>query len=126
MAAKRPTSNANTPSIAIGATFATSPAISSSKYAQMRGESFKNDGDGHEATEFYRQNRAAMDDGAIIAWPQRHNTDELSAIQHAMNLKLQDEAAYTHKRNSVFAYILSAWLHRFSFRCSSRYCVWFC
>jgi hypothetical protein len=65
-----------------------------SKYAQLRSESFKNDGDGSEATEFYRQNRAAMDEGAVIAWPQRHNTDELSAIQHAMNLKLQDEAAF--------------------------------
>lgn len=65
-----------------------------SKYAQLRGESFKNDGDGSEATEFYRQNRATMDDGAVIAWPQRHNSDELSAIQHAMNLKLQDEAAF--------------------------------
>ena len=59
-----------------------------SKYAQLRGESFKNDGDGSEATEFYRKNRAAMDHGAVIAWPQRHNSDELSAIQHAMNLKL--------------------------------------
>ena len=65
-----------------------------SKYAQLRGESFKNDGDGSEATEFYRQNHATMDDGAVIAWPQRYNSDELSAIQHAMNLKLQDEAAF--------------------------------
>jgi hypothetical protein len=65
-----------------------------SKYAQIRSESFKNDGDGSEATEFYRKNRVAMDDGAVIAWPQRHNSDELSAIQHAMNLKLQDEAAF--------------------------------
>lgn len=65
-----------------------------SKYAQLRSESFKNDGDGSEATEFYRQNRAAMDEGAVIAWPQRHHTDELSAIQHAMNLKLRDESAF--------------------------------
>lgn len=27
-------------------------------------------------------------------WPERFNHDELSAIQHAMNLKLQDEAAF--------------------------------
>jgi hypothetical protein len=65
-----------------------------SKYAQLRSESFKNDGDGSQATEFYRENRRAMDDGAVIAWPQRYNCDELSAIQHAMNLKLQDEAAF--------------------------------
>lgn len=35
-----------------------------------------------------------MDEGAIIAWVEGYNHDELSAIQHAMNLKLQDEAAF--------------------------------
>ena len=30
----------------------------------------------------------------MIAWPERFNHDELSAIQHAMNLKLQDERAF--------------------------------
>ena len=39
--------------------------------------------------------RAEMDEGALVAWPQRHNPDELSAIQHAMNLKLDHgEAAF--------------------------------
>jgi len=42
----------------------------------------------------HRKHRQAMDAGAVIAWPERHNTDELSAIQHAMNLKLQDERAF--------------------------------
>lgn len=64
------------------------------KYAQIRADSFRNDGDGHEATEFYRKHRAEMDAGAVIAWPERHNDDELSAIQHAMNLRLQDERAF--------------------------------
>jgi len=64
------------------------------KYAEMRADSLRNDGDGSEATEFYRANREAMDAGAIIAWPQRFNDDELSALQHAMNLKLRDEAAF--------------------------------
>ena len=64
------------------------------QYAQIRADSFRNDGDGHEATEFYRQHRREMDAGAVIAWPERHNTDELSALQHAMNLKLQDERAF--------------------------------
>ena len=35
-----------------------------------------------------------MDAGAVVAWPERHNDDELSAIQHAMNLRLRDEAAF--------------------------------
>jgi hypothetical protein len=64
------------------------------QYAQIRADSFRNDGDGHEATDFYRRHRQQMDAGAVIAWPQRHNQDELSAIQHAMNLRLQDERAF--------------------------------
>ena len=46
------------------------------------------------ATKFYRDHRQAMDHGAQISWPERFNDDELSAIQHAMNLKLQDEVAF--------------------------------
>jgi hypothetical protein len=64
------------------------------QYAEIRADSLRNDGDGSEATEFYRQNREAMDAGAIVAWPERHNKDELSAIQHAMNLKFRDESAF--------------------------------
>jgi hypothetical protein len=63
-------------------------------YAELRAESFRRGGRGEEATEFYRVNREAMDEGAMVAWPQRYNPDELSAIQHAMNLKLQDERAF--------------------------------
>jgi len=64
------------------------------KYAEIRADSLRNDGDGSEATEFYRANQEAMDVGAIVAWPQRYNEDELSAIQHAMNLRYRDEAAF--------------------------------
>ena len=35
-----------------------------------------------------------MDDGAEVSWEARYNHDEISALQHAMNLKLQDEAAF--------------------------------
>jgi hypothetical protein len=35
-----------------------------------------------------------MDAGCLVAWQQRFNPDELSAVQHAMNLKCQDEAAF--------------------------------
>jgi hypothetical protein len=35
-----------------------------------------------------------LDEGAVLAWPERHNEDELSAIQHAMNLRPRDEAAF--------------------------------
>ena len=39
------------------------------RYAEMRAESFRNDGDGHEATDFYREHREEMDAGAVVAWP---------------------------------------------------------
>jgi len=65
------------------------------QYAQLRAEGQREDRGTTEATEFYRQHRNAMDEGAVVAWPQRHNPDEISAIQHAMNLKLdQGDAAF--------------------------------
>lgn len=54
-----------------------------------------------DATEFYRANRVAMDDGAIPAWPERFNPDELSAVQHAINLRLErgDAAFFAEYQN---------------------------
>lgn len=40
------------------------------------------------ATEFYRAHRSAMDAGAVASWPERYATGELSAIQHAMTLRI--------------------------------------
>lgn len=65
-----------------------------SRYAELRADGLRNERGIVEATEFYRQNQSAMDEGAVIAWSARFNHDELSAVQHAMNLKLQDEAAF--------------------------------
>jgi hypothetical protein len=66
------------------------------RYAEIRADSLRRGHPGEKATAIYgeSENRAAMDDGSAIAWPERFNHDELSAIQHAMNLKLQDEAAF--------------------------------
>ena len=64
------------------------------KYAEIRAESLRAERGLADATEFYRQHQEAMDDGASVAWDERFNHDEISAIQHAMNLKLQDEAAF--------------------------------
>ena len=46
------------------------------------------------ATAFYREHQADMDFGAVVTWPERMYPDEASAIQHAMNLKIRDEAAF--------------------------------
>jgi hypothetical protein len=65
-----------------------------SQYASIRADSLRRGDQGHEATEFYREHQAAMDEGVRVAWPARHDPDEVSAVQHAMNLKLRDEAAF--------------------------------
>ena len=64
------------------------------KYAEIRAESLRAERGLADATEFYGQHRQEMDAGAVIAWPERFNYDELSAVQHAMNLRLQDERAF--------------------------------
>ena len=51
-------------------------------------------GDGSKATKYYKRNRKAMDAGAKASWPERKDPGELSAIQHAMNLYLRDEASF--------------------------------
>lgn len=64
------------------------------EYAKLRQDELRNDGDGAQATEYYRQHRAEMDAGAQVAWEARHNRDEISAIQHAMNLRIRNPAAF--------------------------------
>lgn len=64
------------------------------RYAELRATSLRDGNRGEEATEYYRQHRAVMDEGSVVAWPERFNPDELSAIQHAWNLRLRDEAAF--------------------------------
>ncbi|PQO39355.1 hypothetical protein C5Y96_05735 [Blastopirellula marina] len=38
------------------------------------------------ATKYYLKNQRAMKKNARVAWPARHNKDEVDALQHAMNL----------------------------------------
>ena len=64
------------------------------QYAEIYRESLRQDRGGKEASEFYAAHRSEMDAGARVAWPERFNPDELSAVQHAMNLKIRDEEAF--------------------------------
>ncbi len=59
------------------------------KYADV----FRNEGR-EVATKLYSENRVAMDAGAKVSWNERHRKDELSALQHAFNLKIRNEAAF--------------------------------
>ena len=64
------------------------------EYANIRADSLREDGNIRRATEFYREHQEAMDAGAVVAWPERFNPDEISAIQYAMDLRFQDEVAF--------------------------------
>ncbi len=66
------------------------------EYARLRTESLRADGDGREATDYYRTNRNTMDAGAVVTWPENYNhATELSAIQSLHNLRLRDPAAFS-------------------------------
>lgn len=64
------------------------------EYAEVRADGLRASDSGAAANAFYAEHREAMDEGAQVAWPERHNADELSGLQHAMNLKFRDEPAF--------------------------------
>lgn len=65
------------------------------EYQEIKNESYRNEGNGAEATAFYAANREKMDEGATVTWTERFNPPkEISAIQHAMNLYFQDPVAF--------------------------------
>jgi hypothetical protein len=65
------------------------------EYNRIRQESLD------EATAFYRRNRKKMDAGAKVAWADNYTDGELSAIQHAMNLKLENETAFWSEQQNA-------------------------
>ncbi len=56
------------------------------RYWDLRKESTRRGGKGEEATAFYAEHRAAMDEGAVVAWVDRKERRHLSAIETAMCL----------------------------------------
>ncbi|WP_029630451.1 terminase gpA endonuclease subunit [Zavarzinella formosa] len=64
------------------------------QYAKIRADGMREGDKGSAGTEFYRENREEMDRGAEVAWPERFNPDELSAIQHAFNHKLANPRTF--------------------------------
>jgi hypothetical protein len=64
------------------------------QYHETRSNELRNEGDGSLATEFYRQNQDEMDNGCEASWTARFNSDEISAIQNAMNLFFRDPVAF--------------------------------
>ena len=65
------------------------------EYARIRSDGMREGKGAAPANEFYAKHRKPMDAGAQASWEHRFNPGELSAIQHAMNLKLdRGEAAF--------------------------------
>ncbi|MFO0806047.1 MAG: terminase gpA endonuclease subunit [Gemmataceae bacterium] len=64
-------------------------------YFDMRGNELRNGGDGSSATAFYVANRADMDAGCVMAWPERFDRDRFaSAIEEAMVRRHDDPEAF--------------------------------
>jgi hypothetical protein len=65
------------------------------QYAEMRREGQRS-GEGTGAADaFYASQQAVMDAGSRVAWPERKHDDELTAIQHAWNLRIdRGESAF--------------------------------
>ena len=68
------------------------------EYRELRSDLLARDGEPEEvqrqSAAFYRKHRAEMDAGAVVAWPERKEEAELSALQSAMNLYFRDQAAF--------------------------------
>ena len=58
------------------------------QYADLRREGQRGGVGTAVADDFYRERRAEMDAGSVVAWPARMYPGELSAIQHAWNLRI--------------------------------------
>jgi hypothetical protein len=76
-----------------------------SQYAELRREGQRAGTGTGAADDFYRQNQPEMDAGARVAWPERKNEDELSAIHHAWNLRIDrgESAFMAEYQNSPMA-----------------------
>jgi hypothetical protein len=64
------------------------------QYSEIRAQGLRTGEGLTPATAFYLEHQQELDEGAEASWPARFNSDEASAIQHAMNLKFRDEATF--------------------------------
>ena len=61
------------------------------KYFDIRSEEIAEGNDEHpKANRYYKTNRVAMDAGSKVGWSHRRYPHEISAIQHAMNLRFDN------------------------------------
>lgn len=69
------------------------------KFAEIRAEGYRQGLKNKPATDFYKSHRAAMDEGAVMAWPERYDFG-ISAVQFAMELMIKNrETFYAEYQN---------------------------
>lgn len=75
------------------------------EYADIRRESWRSGDEGKRANAFYAEHREEMDRGAVVSWPERKKKGELSGLQSAMNLYIDNprgfKAEYQNEPDSV-------------------------
>ena len=64
------------------------------EYRSVWEEELGREGDGSEAAAFVRNNYQELHDGAVVGWQERFNSNEVSALQHAYNLRYRDELTF--------------------------------
>lgn len=64
------------------------------EYARVRADGLRMEDGGAAANAFWKKHRKKLEEGAEVYWPQRFDDGEVSAVQHAINLRLRDEAAF--------------------------------
>jgi hypothetical protein len=76
-----------------------------SQYAETRRQGQRDGSGTGAADDLYLKHREAMDQGSRVAWPERKNDDELSAIQHAWNLRIDrgESAFFAEYQNQPMA-----------------------
>jgi len=63
-------------------------------YDMLRKSAMKEEREPTEAWDFYREHREEMDKGAKVYWEERKYKNDVSAIQHAMNLWFDDPNSF--------------------------------
>lgn len=64
------------------------------EYADLRRQSMRTYGDGRLGTAHYKKHQRTMDAGCKVAWLERKEKGELSAIQNAYNLRIDRAATF--------------------------------
>ncbi len=59
------------------------------EYAEILRRDLAVGGDGQPATSLYAKHQSVMDEGSRVGWPDRKFDSELSALQHAYNLRIR-------------------------------------